>query len=112
MATKTPSLSERLRKKDLKWVQTEELKQFVKDHREGLLAHSERITIPSSTMDKLEYRLMDFLKSIKRDPSMEWIVKYLNSIETSMDFRDKRSLLIPSIPYMEKLYSEFKTLTT
>lgn len=106
----TPSLSERLRKKNYKWIQTEKLKQFIKDHRQLLLSHCERVNVPSSKMDKLEYRLMDFLRSIRRDPSMEWIVKYLNSIEGSMDFRAKRSLLIPSIPYMDKLYEEFRSL--
>lgn len=86
---------------DADWVQ------FVKDHYNYIMENAEMIALDIHVHHTTRYRLEDYLNRFGIDPSLTWIVIYINQLKSNLSFIELNQLLIPnerSIRYLREQY--------
>lgn len=86
---------------DPKWVL------FVKDHRDELVANATRRQFSSDLMNTVRYDLRRYLRRIQYPEALDWVVLYINDIQTEADFNDLNELLLPSQNQISNLRNFF-----
>jgi len=83
--------------------------QFIFDHYDLIKANSTLTSISDEDMYIYQYRLEDYLSSISVDKNIAWIVLFINQLGNNRDFKELKTLLIPNMNYISKLYAQLQS---
>jgi len=69
--------------------------QFIKDHKDYIKSNSERMLIPTGTMNAFKYKPMTFLTTKGISYDKMWIVLFINDIVDPINFTNRLAIYIP-----------------
>ena len=82
---------------------------FLKDHKDDIMQHSEVKDITISEQYTYKYRLRKYLRSIRYPEEFDWYVLWINGWDTTMDFIDEKSIILPKSDYITTLRSLYRS---
>lgn len=92
---------------DQNWVQ------FVRDHLLYLRSTAQEIQLDVYRHNTMRYRLEDFLEDqMKMMRSTAWIVLLINQMNSNVDFREMKSILIPDMRVIDWLRTTYDTVVS
>jgi len=81
--------------------------QYVRDNLDTILASASWTELDPFTHNSMKYRLEDFLKDERLDPSIAWIVLIINQLGSNLDFIGLSRIKIPDIAVIRRLRSQY-----
>lgn len=84
--------------------------QYVRDHYKRLRSKAYFVDIDQFKMNSLHYRLEDFLSEHNVPIEVNWIVLYLNQLNSEADFIHLTALFLPDMEDLEAMREEFDTV--
>lgn len=84
--------------------------QFIKDHRDEIVAKATRRRLTPDAMNVVKYDLRRYLRSIRYNENLYWIVLYINTIDSDADFIKISDILVPNETQISDLRNIFISL--
>lgn len=84
---------------------------YLQDHKKDLLAGCTTQTLTADEEAKYRYRPRYFLYANRHPVNGDWIFLWLNDLKGKMDFKNKRQVHIPNWSQIERLYTDYRTLS-
>ena len=97
-ANRSPLIDE-----DLRW------RRFIQDHRDPLMVSSVVIKIDPNIMNTFRFRPRELIGVLGISTDLEYIIRYLNKLETNDEWVNLTSLIIPSASAVSLLRAQYES---
>lgn len=90
-----------------------EYRLYIQDHKPQILQYSSPMVLDANQQARYRYRPRWFLYENRFPELGDWVLLFLNDMTGPMEFRDIRTVIIPSWNYIETfLYPQYRTLSS